>query len=207
MVIIGGLRPLFHSKKITNMINVLCTQSRSLYYNYDFFNCYDFSRNVFTLDNNLPCIAHPPCRLFSRLRKFSTAPIHEKKIAFFCLDKVRRFGGILEHPRSSTLWHTGNFDLSGQVDSYGGFLRSVDFSWFGYPARKKTMLYFVGISPSALPPFPISLDAISACVGSSSSYSNLKALPISLRSQTPRLMIEYFIQVMNIISKKNIKKT
>lgn len=176
-----------------------------MYYNFKGIDCFNQERNVFSLDSRSVCIAHPPCRLFSRLRKFSTAPLEEKKIAFFCLEKIRRFGGILEHPRSSTLWHTGNFDLTGGIDSYGGFLRSVDLSWFGFPARKKTMLYFVGISPSELPPFPISLDALTGCIGSSSKKSLLLELPKKMRAQTPVLMIEYLIEVCRIIEEK--KKT
>ena len=134
----------------------------------------------------------------------STAPLSEKKLAFFALSKVRQFGGILEHPRSSTLWFNGNFNLDGSVDSYGGFLRSVDLSWFGFPARKKTMLYFCGIAPGQLPPFPISLNAITHVV-SSSYKSEKKEIPKNMRSATPLPMIEFFIEVLNIIN-ENQKK-
>lgn len=193
------------------MINVLCTEKKSLYYTYKNLDCFDSERNVFSLDSRSVCIAHPPCRLFSRLRKFSTAPVEEKKIAFFCLEKIRRFGGILEHPRSSTLWHTGNFDLNGGIDTYGGFIRSVDLSWFGFPARKTTILYFVGLEPSDLPAFPLPINAIHHCIGGTSKNSNLSELPKKMRSQTPLLLIDYLIEVCRIIeekkkTKKNLKK-
>lgn len=185
-------------------IPVLFAQEKSLYKNYSTFDVYDLKRNAFTYYSRLPVIAHPPCRLFSRLRGLSTAPISEKKCAYFSLAQVRMFGGILEHPRSSTLWHNGNFNLNGEIDKYGGFLRSVNLSWFGYPAEKKTMLYFVGISPGHLPPFPISLSAPLFTVGSCKNQK-LSEIKRKSRSETPDQMIEYFIQVMKIINKSTLR--
>lgn len=182
------------------MIPVLFTQENSNYNKFEIFDCYDLQRNALSFSGRIPVIAHPPCRKFSKLRGLSTAPISEKKLAFFALSKVRQFGGILEHPRSSTLWLNGNFNLDGYVDSYGRFLRSVDLSWFGFPARKNTMLYFCGIAPGQLPPFPISLNAITHTI-SSSYKSEKKEISKNMRSTTPLRMIEYFIEVMNVINK------
>ena len=181
-------------------IPVLFTQFNSNYNDNQIFDTYDLHRDAFTYYDRIPLIAHPPCRLFSRLRKFSSAPVSEKKCAFFALSKVRQFGGILEHPRSSTLWKTGNFDITGNVDNYGGFLRSVNLSWFGYPCEKKTMLYFVGISPAQLPAFPLSFDCITHTIGSTSLQS-LPEISKTSRSTTPVEMINYFIQVITIINK------
>ena len=181
------------------MIPVLFTQENSNYNKIKIFDCYDIKRDALSFNGRIPLIAHPPCRKFSKLRGLSTAPLSEKKLAFFALAKVRQFGGILEHPRSSTLWKDGNFNLDGSVDSYGGFLRSVDLSWFGFPARKKTMLYFCGITPGQLPSFPISLNAITHVI-SSTYKSDKKELSKNMRSTTPLQMIEFFIEVMNIIN-------
>ena len=180
-------------------IPVLFTAHNSLYNDIDIFDCYDEKRNAFNYPGRIPLIAHPPCRKFSRLRGLSTAPLSEKKLAFFALAKVRQFGGILEHPRSSTLWLNGNFKLDGSVDDYGGFLRSVNLSWFGFPAEKKTMLYFVGIDPALLPAFPMCFNAITHVI-TSSGISGKKELSALYRSQTPRLMIDYFLEVMAIIN-------
>lgn len=182
------------------MIPVLFTQEDSNYDKFEIFDCYDLKRDALSFSDRLPLIAHPPCRKFSKLRGLSTAPLSEKKLAFFALAKVRQFGGILEHPRSSTLWKDGNFNLDGTIDSYGGFLRSVDLSWFGFSARKKTMLYFCGIAPGQLPPFPLSFNAITHVV-SSSYKSEKKEISKNMRSTTPLPMIEFFIEVMDIIHK------
>ena len=183
-------------------IPVLFTAHVSFYNDNDIFDCYDVRRDAFSYTGRSPLIAHPPCRLFSRLRKFSTAGVKEKQCAFFALDKIRRFGGILEHPRSSTLWLNGNFKLDGSVDDYGGFLRSVNLSWFGFQAQKKTMLYFCGINPAQLPPFPLSLDAITHVI-SSGGNNGKKELSALSRSQTPRLLIDYFLEVMAIINENS----
>lgn len=184
-------------------IPVLFTNSHSNYNLFDCFDTYDLERNAFTYYGRNPVIAHPPCRLFSRLRAFSTAHIKEKQCAFFSLSKVREFGGILEHPRSSTLWKTGNFNLSGEIDNYGGFLRSVNLSWFGFPAEKKTMLYFVGLTPGQLPQLPLSLLAPTHIISSSSS-GRLPEIKKNERSTTPIDMIVYFKEVIEIIQKNKL---
>lgn len=184
-------------------IPVLFTQVNSNYNLFPVFDTYDINRDAFTFSGRLPGVYHPPCRLFSRLRPFSNAPLSEKKCAFFSLSRVRQFGGILEHPRSSTLWQTGNFNLSGQIDDYGGFLRSVNLSWFGFPCEKKTMLYFCGLLPYQLPPFPLSLDAPQYSIGNTK-LKRLQELPQKQRASTPLLMIEYFAQVITIIQSNNL---
>lgn len=180
-------------------IPVLFVSNPTYYSDYDCFDLFDITRDAFSCRSRSPLIAHPPCRLFSRLRSFSTAPIRERLCAYYSISKVRQFGGIVEHPRSSLLWHTSNCNLDGSVDSYGGFLRSVNLSWFGFPAEKKTMLYFVGISPADLPPIPLLLNPPEMVINSSKK-SSLRELPKKSRSLTPPLMIDFFIQVLAIIN-------
>lgn len=186
-------------------IPVLFVQQNSNYYNFDYFDCFDEKRNALTSQAREPLIAHPPCRKFSKLRSLSNAPTKEKQLAFFALEKIRRFGGILEHPKSSTLFKTGNFKLDGSIDDYGGFLRVVNLSDFGFQAVKPTMLYFVGLTPKQLPPFPLNFNAITHVISTSYKYSEKKELSRNKRSETPIQMIEYFIQVIEII-KQNKKK-
>lgn len=183
-------------------IPVLFTSENSLYNNYEIFDCYDEKRNALTCTQRKPAIYHPPCRLFSKLKGMSTAPKAEKKLAYYSLSKVRQFGGILEHPKGSDLFKFGNFDLSGKIDKYGGFLREVNLNWFGFPAQKKTILYFVGISPKELPPFPISFEPVQYCISTPKTKGHI-CIPKKLRSQTPDLMIQYFIEVISIINNKN----
>lgn len=178
---------------------ILFAERNSNYNKVGGLNIYDSTRNAFNYQSMGPVIAHPPCRLFSKLRYFSNAPSCERLCAMFALQVVRECGGILEHPRASTLFKGNDFLLSGQVDKFGGFLRSVDLSWFGFPAQKTTMLYFVGISPGQLPAFPLSFDLISHTIGRYNRVSNKKELSKSLRSSTPVGMVYWLLDVLDII--------
>lgn len=171
-------------------MTVLFVDRNSNYKNYPGTDCYDEVRNALNHNGKEAVICHPPCRLFSKLKGLSKAPLKEKQLAYYALNKVRSNGGILEHPKGSDLFKNGNFDLSGKVDKYGGFLRSVDLTWFGFNCKKQTIIYFVGLSPKQLPAFPILQP------GASSLIEKLHSLK---RSETPVKMIEYFEEVYRII--------
>ena len=185
-------------------IPVLFTNTISIYDTFPVFDTWDVTRNAFLSEHRVPAIYHPPCRLFSRLRKFSSAPLSEKKCAFWSLSRVRQFGGIIEHPRSSTLWKDGNFHLDGTVDAYGGFLRSVELSWFGFTAKKPTLLYFVGISPGQLPAFPLPGQSPIFIIGTSKRQS-LPELPKKKRSETPLSMVNFFLETITIMQHESTK--
>ena len=75
----------------------------------------------------------------------------EKSMAPWSLDKVRKLGGVVEHPSSSKLFK----DLSvGVVDSYGGFIIEIDQYDFGHVAHKVSKLYIAGLDYKNLPPLP-----------------------------------------------------
>ena len=52
----------------------------------------------------IPCVAHPPCRGWGRLKHLSKVSQSELDLAVFAVGCVRRNGGILEHPAGSSLW-------------------------------------------------------------------------------------------------------
>lgn len=135
-------------------IPVLFCQKNSNYKNLQGFDPYDIDRDARTYTGNMPVIAHPPCATWARLRAFAKQDTHD--LGFFAIDTVMRCGGIIEHPAGSKL-----FD---HVDLAKGFLLSINQHWFGHPAKKHTWLYIYGVSPSQLPPYPLSFDAISAKV-------------------------------------------
>ena len=125
-------------------MTVLFTQSNS---NYALLghNCFDEKRNALTFQGSEPVIAHPPCRLFSRLRRFSTAPGCERLLFSFALAVVRQNGGVLEHPAQSNAWQIFNLPLPGRgVDNFGGYSVQVSMHQFGAAFKKNTWLYIVG---------------------------------------------------------------
>lgn len=155
------------------------------------FDAFDIDRNALTTNYKLPAVYHPPCRLFSKLRSFSTAPESEKYLAHWSMYMCRVYGGIVEHPYDSQLWREyGIFDVY-KVDEFGGFSIVFDQYDFGFPTRKRTRLYIVGLPISQLPAMPLRLY---------SPLISFESLSSKARSATPQLLIDYFFDILNIIN-------
>lgn len=137
------------------MVAVLFARPDSVYKTIPGIDVYDAQRDARTWPGGVPVVAHPPCRAWGRLRHFAKPRHDEKDLAFFAVDAVRQYGGVLEHPESSSLWAAAALPRPGDVDSFGGFTFPVSQKWWGHPAEKKTWLYIVGVLPPDLPPFPI----------------------------------------------------
>lgn len=114
---------------------------------------YDETRDARTYDGPWPVVAHPPCGPWSSLRSLSKETT--KDCAPHALDMVRRYGGVLEHPRGSTFFDFAGLPKPGQLpDSFGGMTFEVSQCDWGHPARKRTWLYVVGLRelPPSAPP-------------------------------------------------------
>lgn len=138
-------------------VAVLFARSNSVYKRLPDFDVFDIERDARSFDYSTPVIAHPPCRAWGRLRTFAKPRHDEKALALFAVDAVRRCGGVLEHPASSSLWLAAGLPLGLGQDAFGGFTLSVDQFWWGHPCRKASWLYIVGCARSALPVMPFSL--------------------------------------------------
>ena len=130
---------------------------------------YDADRDALTYDGNGPIVCHPPCRFWGRLAhmagrsgKMTAEQIaKEKGLAPWSVDRIRRVGGILEHPSGSKLFN--HLPAIGETDFYGGFVIEIDQYDFGHVAHKKTRLYIVGVSPEDLPPLPPKDQTVHYC--------------------------------------------
>lgn len=189
------------------MVSVLFVKSDSNYKDMNV-DCYDASRNAYSYKGMEAVIAHPPCRLWSKLRAFSNAPACEMLTALFAIQVVRSNGGVLEHPVGSRLF-SHYLPVPGQIDSFGGFTIKVNMSDFGFPARKPTFLYIVGIDKSDLPLIPIKFDAIEFMVGSSKfnrkKVTGMREMPKKMRDVTPLAMCEWLVDLANLIESKKVK--
>jgi hypothetical protein len=116
--------------------------------------CWDEERNALNWPGGNPVVAHPPCRLFCMLKHLSTAPIEEKQLAYWALDQVRQWGGVMEHPAGSTLWKERALPKPGQRDEWG-FTFGLEQFWFGHLAQKRTWLYICGTQARDLPEIPM----------------------------------------------------
>jgi hypothetical protein len=137
------------------VIAVLFARQDSRYKKLADYDVYDIDRDARNFNESYPVIAHPPCRAWGRLSHMANPRPDEKDLAWFALDKVRKNGGVLEHPEGSRLWKEALLPLPGEFpDEYGGFTVLIDQYDFGHVAKKLTHLYIVGITPNELPKLP-----------------------------------------------------
>lgn len=161
--------------------------------------CWDAQRDARTWPGGNAVVSHPPCRLWSRMRSFSTADLVEKELGICALAQVIRWGGVLEHPAGSGLWKEVPVDVAGVP--LVGFFISVDQFWFGHKCRKATILYIVGCRLFDLPLIPLCFDAIRFRIGGVGSKSILKEVSKKERSATPEPFARWLIEVAELCNK------
>lgn len=189
------------------MIEVLFVSGDSIYKKLGV-PCWDAERNAMNYAGPHAVVAHPPCRLWSMMRHFSTADVSEKNMAIFAVFAVRAYGGVLEHPAFSTLWAEVGLPLPGTgPDNFGGFSVSLNQHWFGHKAKKNTWLYIVGCVPMDLPLMPLRFEPVTHSLGVRMKKKNGKRTPgkkelsKKLRSATPEPFAKWLIQVAEICGK------
>lgn len=117
-------------------IAILCAARDSTYFDiksdsYEL-DIYTIDRPMRLFSDSIPVITHPPCNQWSRTRHGCRVDEKEKKLAFECFKFVRKNGGILEHPHGSQFMR----EFIGYPNC-----QQVNQSWFGFTARKSTVLY------------------------------------------------------------------
>lgn len=140
------------------MIAVLFTQERSVYRAVPWADLWPASRDARLYSGPWPVVAHPPCRGWGKFKHVAKVQPGERELAFFAVDAVRRFGGVLEHPVGSALWREAALPpVDGLPDQFGGVTWRVDQVRWGHRALKPTLLYVVGaagrpdLPPAAAP--------------------------------------------------------
>lgn len=117
-------------------ITILCVNKNSNYwklqsrYNLDI---WDIHRDAYNYSGSNPVITHSPCQQWSRLHRFANDNPLEKNLAFHCYELVNMYGGIFEHPSGSHFFKEVNANYNNII--------SINQSWFGFEAVKKTLLY------------------------------------------------------------------
>ena len=138
-------------------VAVLFARADSVYKTLPGCDVYDMERDARTFQGGMPVVAHPPCRLWAKLRQFAKAPdpVAERQLAVDAVGHVRLLGGVLEHPAESTLWAHMGLPLPGRApDRFGGWTAQIRQCDWGHKAEKLTWLYIVGIHPDDLPAMP-----------------------------------------------------
>ena len=140
-------------------VAVLFARTDSVYKTLPGCDVWDIERDARLWPGGCPVVAHPPCRAWGRLRQFAKPRDDEKALAPWAVDRIRQFGGVLEHPAESSLWAHCCLPRPGRApDDFGGWSMAVRQCDFGHRAEKLTWLYVVGLHPDELPQMPPELE-------------------------------------------------
>lgn len=145
--------------------------------------CYDATRDALTWPGGAPGIYHPPCRSWGQLSHMAKPRPGERELALWAMDKVRKFGGVLEHPYASRLWAETACASFGVRDQHGGILLPVMQSWWGHRAPKKSCFYIVG----PLPHVPYDLAAPTT--------TTIERMCRAERERTPATLAQWLVDV------------
>jgi len=137
------------------MTAILFARADSVYKSIDGCDVYDKDRDALTWPGGVSCVAHPPCRGWGKLHYFAKPEPGEKDFGIWAAHQVRQFGGVLEHPKDSKLWHAAGLPRPGQKDDFGGWTLPISQHWWGHRAEKLTWLYVVGCEPGEVPEIPM----------------------------------------------------
>ncbi|WP_259564005.1 hypothetical protein [Shewanella baltica] len=182
---------------ILKNVAVLFARKDSIYKSMAGCDVFDIERDAKTFEGGKPVVGHPPCRAWGKLRYFARPVEGEKELAFFCVDEVRKNGGVLEHPKHSKLWPEYNLPEGNDVDEFGGFTLHVDQFWWGHKARKATKLYICGIDRKDIPLMPLAIgEPLFVCSMSKTKHAPVKPeIPRADRERTPPEFAEWLIDL------------
>lgn len=139
------------------MIAALFVEWHGVYYDLDDVDPWDMGRDARLYAGPNAVVAHPPCQRWGRFWHGSTRKPHQYQLGdddgcfASALSSVRRWGGVLEHPKDSYAWSA--FGLR-RPPTVGGWVKADDaWGWtccveqghYGHPSRKPTWLYARGV--------------------------------------------------------------
>ena len=196
----------FMKKKYT----ALFVRDDSAYKKREAWDCFDAKRDATTYRGTLPIVAHPPCRAWGvmshmafRNKDWSDSgdPRREveKHLALLGIDRVRRLGGVLEHPAGSKLFKGHLPDVGMFPDSSGGYTILIDQYDFGHVAHKNTKLYICGVPLASLPDLPPTRTEPTD-MSIAGNVQGTKRCTQYQREYTPEALIDWFERVLNEIS-------
>jgi len=182
-------------------VAILCARRDSVYKTIGGCDVYDADRNAFSFDGKAPTVAHPPCRMWGRLRKMAKGSQVERALAPWCVLMVRECGGVLEHPAQSSLFKHMGLPRPGQApDVYGGWTLAISQFWFGHRAEKPTWLYICGISPRDIPELPYQMGQPSRVITNKKGLRSgmpgfRKECTKSEREHTPATLAHWLVEL------------
>ncbi len=141
---------------MTATVAALYVETGGTYYGLDGVDPWDEARDARLYDGPWPVVAHPPCNRWCVPLAYVNQTRYGLKVGddggtfAAALESVRRFGGVLEHPRDSIAW--ARFGLPRPRRGFWaasltdpGYATVVDQWAYGHQAKKETWLYAVGV--------------------------------------------------------------
>jgi hypothetical protein len=142
------------------VIAALYVETNGCYYGLDGVDPWDITRDARNYQGPWPVVAHPPCQLwvnlahvnFKRYGGEHNRPSNDGGCFASALNAVRTYGGVLEHPAQSNAWAAFGLlaPLTGigwRTTNHREWTCEVWQSAYGHKARKRTWLYYCGITP------------------------------------------------------------
>lgn len=162
---------------------------------------FDTSRDARSYEGPWPVVAHPPCGPWGTMRHLSSGKgeAQDATCGPHAVGMVQLFGGVLEHPRGSTLWQHCGLPMPGELpDEHGGITFEVSQCDWGHPARKRTWLYVVGAR--TMPPAPEPREPTHWASGSRTAPRGpvppgIKVCSAQQRRRTPVAFAQWLIEV------------
>lgn len=170
-------------------VAILCARSDSVYKTLVGCDVWDKERDALTFPGGMPVVAHPPCAQWGRLSHLARVNEAEKQLGPWCVEQVRRWGGVVEHPALSRLWNHCAMPRPGGRDAWGGVTVGVSQFWFGHQAEKKTWLYCCRV---IVPPLPFRMGTPEYVIASSRLRSRPKVRRVD-REHTPKMLAEWLV--------------
>lgn len=172
-------------------VAILCAARNSVYHDIDGVDVYDAARDCRTFAGGMPVVAHPPCRSWSAFLRHQAKPSPgEKDLGPWCVEQVRRWGGVLEHPAHSRLWDACGLPKPGETARDGSWSMCVDQYWWGYAMRKRTWLLVSGVGPLDIPAVPFHLRA-----STKGDRQAFKHMSHRQRSASPRAFADWLVEL------------
>ncbi len=161
---------------------------------------FDEERDAKTYDGFLPVVAHPPCGPWGALRHLNEK--QDPSCGPRAVEQVRRWGGVLEHPRGSRLFRHCGMPHPGELpDAWGGLTFEVCQVDWGHVARKRTWIYVVGCRE--FPPAPAAREPTHWVSGGRTSSSRkgspvppgIKVCSAQQRRRTPPAFAAWLLDI------------
>lgn len=144
--------------KVSATVAALFVQTGGCYFGLNCVDAWDESRDARLYDGPHPVVAHPPCQLwgslanvnFSRWGGDHNKPGNDGGTFAFALSAVKRWGGVLEHPKATRAWAAHGLSRPrgiGWQREFDGWVCEVWQSAYGHRANKATWLFYSGDLP------------------------------------------------------------